>query len=115
MKLSEQLEHEGLTLEERLYEVEASITDDYREVHKQAIAEWIAQLEAKNAKFKRDFIGVHQLSQDVISLAEEIRKNCPQGKMIKRWVLEARARGFSKRMLCERREAEALADTQESE
>ena len=75
-----------------------------------------AKLESENAELKRDFIGVHQLSQDVISLAEEIRKNRPQGKMVKRWVLEARARGFSKRMLCERREVDALlADTQESE
>jgi len=48
MKLSEELEWEDLTLEERLYEVEAAATEAYREVHKQAIAEWIAQLEAEN-------------------------------------------------------------------
>jgi len=76
----------------------------------------IDQLLNKYAAFKRDFIGVHQISQDVIDLAEEIRKTCPQGKIVKRWVLEARARGFSMRMLCERREADALlADKQEQE
>ena len=80
------------------------------------VAEYFARLHNEHASLKRDFIGVHQISQDVISLAEEIRKACPQGKIEKRWVLEARARGFSMRMLCERRKADALiADTQEQE
>ena len=52
MKLSEKLEWEDLTLEERLYEVEAAVTEEYREVHKQAIAEWIAQLEEENEALK---------------------------------------------------------------
>ena len=76
----------------------------------------VIDLLEETAALKRDFTGVHQVSQDVISLAEEIRKTCPQGKIEKRWVLEARARGFSMRMLCERRKADALiADTQEQE
>ena len=48
IKLSEQLEYEDLTLEERLYEVEAARTEEYREIHKQTIADWIAKLEAEN-------------------------------------------------------------------
>lgn len=67
-----------------------------------------AKLKAENEALKRDFAGVHQISQDVVSLAEEIRKTCPQDKIVKRWVLEARARGFRMRMLCERRKADAL-------
>ena len=78
-----------------------------------AVSEERDKLEAENEALKRDFTGVHQISQDVIRLAEEIRKTCPQGKIVKRWVLEARARGFSMRMLCERRKADALLTGEE--
>ena len=55
LKLSEMLVHEDLTLEARLYEVEAACTDEYREVHKQAVAEWISQLEDENEALRKLF------------------------------------------------------------